>query len=277
MKRVGIVGLALLVAAYLAIIALYAGTGMGRPHEIWAGHSTVDGMSVVMDIEELQPVKGVLTVNLTVAPGPELMDPRTHGLTEDLGVAVTSAVTPTKRTWSKGMAPGVFPVSLTISGDPSNWPFDRYHSGPITVEFYRGSQAPHRASVTFVDRIPGWKVDVAASGATGKPAPYRLELRRSPSTAAFATVIVAVLIAIAGLAVFVAVQTVRGRRKFQPPLTTWYAALLFAVIPLRNALPDAPPIGFWIDVTVVLWVIVALVVSLAMYVYCWWRDLAPDS
>jgi hypothetical protein len=53
--------------------------------------------------------------------------------------------------------------------------------------------------------------------------------------------------------------------------------MLFAVIPLRNALPDAPPFGAWVDVTVVLWVIVALVASMGIYVSCWWRHLAPDK
>jgi hypothetical protein len=103
-----------------------------------------------------------------------------------------------------------------------------------------------------------------------------VELQRSPSTAAFAAVIVAVLISLAGVALFVAVQTSRGLRKFQPPMATWYAAMLFAVVPLRNALPDSPPIGFWIDVTVVLWVIVVLVASMLLYISCWWRQLKPE-
>jgi hypothetical protein len=59
-------------------------------------------------------------------------------------------------------------------------------------------------------------------------------------------------------------------------MTTWYAAMLFAVVPLRNALPDSPPIGWWVDVTVVLWVIVALGISMLIYIYCWWRDMRPD-
>ena len=60
-------------------------------------------------------------------------------------------------------------------------------------------------------------------------------------------------------------------------MTTWYAAMLFAVMPLRNALPDSPPFGGWIDVTMVLWVIVALVISMTLYISCWWRHLRPDN
>jgi hypothetical protein len=59
-------------------------------------------------------------------------------------------------------------------------------------------------------------------------------------------------------------------------MTTWYAAMLFAVVPLRNALPGSPPFGAWIDVTVVLWVILALAMSMLLYIACWWRDLRPD-
>jgi len=45
--------------------------------------------------------------------------------------------------------------------------------------------------------------------------------------------------------------------------------MLFAVMPLRNALPDAPPIGSWIDVTVTLWVIAVLVISMLLFISCW--------
>jgi hypothetical protein len=60
-------------------------------------------------------------------------------------------------------------------------------------------------------------------------------------------------------------------------MTTWYAAMLFAVMPLRNALPDSPPFGSWIDVTIVLWVVVVLVISMVIYISCWWRHLRPDA
>ncbi|WIM90262.1 DUF4436 domain-containing protein [Candidatus Mycobacterium wuenschmannii] len=268
---------AVFVAAYIATIVLYSHTGMGRPHEISHGQPTSNGTTVICDVEEVASVKGVLTVNLTVVPGPDLLDPVTHGLKDDLSVAVTSAVTPTKRSWLKGVVPGVFPVPLIVSGDPSSWPFDRYETGPVTVELFPGGQPPQRASVTVFDRIPGWKVTVPDAGGGATPSPYHVILHRSPSTAAFAAVILAVLIALAGLALFVAVQTLAYKREFFPPMTTWYAALLFSVVPLRTALPDAPPIGFWVDVTVVLWVIVVLVISMGLYVYCWWRHVSRKT
>jgi hypothetical protein len=98
--------------------------------------------------------------------------------------------------------------------------------------------AADQVPVRFVDRVAGWTLSVAGNG---KPqSSYRVEVRRSPSIAAYAAVLVMVMIALAGVGAFVAIQTARDRRKFQPPMTTWYAAMLFAVIPLRNALPGLP-------------------------------------
>lgn len=276
--RWGIVSFAVFVVAYVSLVALYALTGMGPPHPVTEGQPAAGGTTVTLDIDGLQPYRSVLQGNLTVAPGPELLDPQTGNLKEDLSVAVTSATTPTKRFWPKGTQPGVFPVSLNVSGDVSDWPFDSYRSGPVSVDLFRGpGQVPERASVTFVDRLPGWKVEVFGGKTGDLQAPYRAEVERSPSTVALAIVLLAVLVSIAGFALVVAVQTVRDRRKFQPPMTTWFAAMLFAVIPLRNALPDSPPFGAWVDVTVVLWVIVALVASMGLYVSCWWRHLAPEK
>jgi hypothetical protein len=273
-----IIGLVVLfVATYAITVGLYFRSGCGCPRQVTDGRPAADGTTVTIDLQELQSVKGGLIGNVTVTPGPELLDPLTGGLREDLTVAVHSAVAPTRRTWSKGMVPGVIPVPLTITGDQSDYPFDHYHTGPITVDLFHGaSQVPQRASVTFVDRLPGWTVEVTTSGTTDLPAPYRVAVHRSLSTAAFAAVIVAMLIAVAGIGLVVAVQTLRDRRKFQPPMTTWYAAMLFAVMPLRNALPDAPPIGSWIDVTITLWVIVALVNAMLIYIVCWWRHLKPE-
>jgi hypothetical protein len=83
----------------------------------------------------------------------------------------------------QGHAAGTIPVPLTLSGDVANWPFDRYVSGPITVELFHGAgQAPERATVTFVDRLAGWKIDIPAADNTDARAPYQVNLQRSAGT-----------------------------------------------------------------------------------------------
>jgi hypothetical protein len=77
---------------------------------------------------------------------------------------------------------------------------------------------------------------------------------------------------LAGLAAFVALQTFRRKRAVNTDMLGWMAAMLFAVVPLRGILPGSPPIGSWVDIALTVWVVSTLVASLALFVFCWWRD-----
>jgi len=48
--------------------------------------------------------------------------------------------------------------------------------------------------------------------------------------------------------------------------------MLFAVVPLRNFLPGAPPTGAWVDQAIVLWVLIGLASAMAIYMVAWHRD-----
>jgi Domain of unknown function (DUF4436) len=61
-------------------------------------------------------------------------------------------------------------------------------------------------------------------------------------------------------------------RKFLRPFATWYAANLFAIVPLRNILPGAPPPGAWIDRAIVQWVLIALATAMSLYIFSWVRQ-----
>jgi len=287
--RFGVLGLIVaFVGAYAASVALYATSGMSDRHETESPTaSDVTGVTgVTLNVEEVQSNYSVLSANLIFSPGSDLLDPQTQHLKEDLSLRVRSVATPVRRTWVKGMLPGMFPVPLTLAGEINDWPFDRYRTGPVEIELIRGGAEnaekentigsfPQRVPVTFVDHISGWDINTT-SDADGL-GPYQLSLRRSASALAFGVVILGVLIAIAAAGIVVAVQTLRNLRPFQPPMTTWYAAMLFSVVPLRNALPGSPPFGGWVDITMVLWVLVALVISMLLYIACWWRHLRPHD
>jgi hypothetical protein len=257
--------------AMLTSIVLYV-DGAGAQRIPVQGTPTASGSTVTLDVSSIKSDYSELDAELIVKPGPGLLDPATDGLKQDLTVAVTSTITPIRRTWSKGMLPGVFPVPITLARDVERWPFDSYYTGPITVSLFTAAgQPPERANITFVDRLTGWKVDVKRVNKASATAPYEVDLQRSASTMVFAIVILCIFVAIAAVGVFVAIQTARDASRFQSPMTTWYAAMLFAVVPLRNALPGSPAFGSWIDLTIVMWVLVALVVSMLLYIGAWWR------
>ncbi|BBY04444.1 DUF4436 domain-containing protein [Mycobacterium seoulense] len=277
-RRFALAGLVvLIVGTYVALIELYEDTVEGvAPGTLSDSAEGAPQSMATLTVEEMQSNYSAVVANLAVSPGPALLDPVTHRLKEDLVLRVRSSAQPSRREYTPGMLPGVFPIPLTIAGHVERWPFDNYTSGPIEVQLFPGgdtTKPPVLIPVRLIDHLSGFKV---SSTKIPDHEGYRLSVRRALSTAVFGIVICGVLIAIAGLGLFVAVQTVRNRRKFQPPMTTWYAAMLFAVVPLRNAMPGLPPFGAWIDVTIVLWVIVALVVAMLLYIACWWRHLRPE-
>ncbi len=52
---------------------------------------------------------------------------------------------------------------------------------------------------------------------------------------------------------------------------SWLAALLFALPPLRNAMPSAPPIGSLSDFMAFFWAEGIVALSLATVVFAWLR------
>ncbi|GAA4292555.1 DUF4436 domain-containing protein [Mycobacterium paraffinicum] len=277
-RRFAAVGfVVLIVGTYVALVELYQNTVEGSSAGTLSDNAeTASQTMATLTVEEMQSNYSAVVANVAVAPGPAMLDPVTHRLKEDLMLRVRSSAQPSRRDYTKGMLPGVFPLPLTIAGHVERWPFDNYISGPIEVQLFHGgdtTKPPELIPVRLIDHLAGFKVSATK---VASHEGYRLSVRRAPSTAVFGIVICGVLIAIAALGLFVAIQTMRDRRKFQPPMTTWYAAMLFAVVPLRNALPGSPPFGAWIDVTIVLWVIVALVIAMLLYIACWWRHLRPE-
>jgi hypothetical protein len=125
--------------------------------------------------------------------------------------------------------------------------------------------------------LQGWDLyaDEVAPGPndSGSDRATKLTLKRSLGPLAFDLGICIVLITLPTLAIVTALQVITRRKAFQMPFLTWYAAMLFAVVPLRNILPGAPPPGAWIDVALVLWVLVALVTAMVMAVVSWWKQV----
>ena len=134
------------------------------------------------------------------------------------------------------------------------------------------------ARVEVEGYLDGWDVSVQrVHDPEDKEDPNSTEaaiitLHRAKGPLIFDLGICLVLFALPTLALAVATQIALGKRKFVPPFVTWFAALLFAVIPIRNFLPGSPPPGAWIDQALVIWVLMALVGAMALYMITWYRQ-----
>jgi hypothetical protein len=179
-----------------------------------------------------------------------------------------------------GKAPAQVSTTIEAHGDPANWPFDTYRTGVISADVFTGSGANKEKTAARVEatgRLDGWDASVTRVHDEGDSNPdlkddVVITLHRSKGQLIFDVGICLVLISLPVLALWVAIPVALGRTSFLPPLTTWYGAMLFAIVPLRNILPGSPPYGSWVDQAIVLWVLIGLVAALTLFLVGWWRQ-----
>ena len=276
----------------LAIIATYALSLVGV-HQLQEAEAPLppldlsqgggDATIVQLRLEELKTVANRLTVNVLVYPGLSAYDNRFDVLGTDVAVRLYPTSELGDLQYPKGKAPAQLSTTIQAHGDPGNWPFDSYQTEPISADAFVGSgdnrkKVPARVEVT--GEMDGWAAKVTRVHDPAALPTQRgsdngnvvITLRRAKGPLIFDLGICLVLIALPTLALLVAIPMVLGRRKFLPPFATWYAANLFAIVPLRNILPGAPPPGSWIDQAIVQWVLIALVTAMSLYIVAWVRQ-----
>lgn len=259
------------VLAYVFVVVAYAiGNSPEGPDTRVANPA---GALVYLDLNSVDGEDFSIGVRVSVYPGRDLLDGNGYPLTA-LAVDVSPIADDRVLLFESGRTIG--PVASTIysDGDIRQWPFDRYRAESVVVRVFADTDAgrePIPSTVVVTDSLTGWNVDAGPDDhASGEP--FDIIMSRNVASKVFALAICVVLLALPACALFVAVQTLRRRKKFQPPMVTWFAVMLFAVLPIRNLFPGAPPIGSWVDFSVVLWVVLGLIVAMILYVGTWWRE-----
>jgi hypothetical protein len=234
---------------------------------------------VLINVQTLKTVDRKLDVRVSVIPQETLVDEHLDVLKSDMSVRLYPWNTSGDLHFKAGEAPGELTTSLDLNGDSDTWPFDSYTTEHISADVLTGSSDERKfvpARVEVEGSIDGWSI----SREDGPPSPdsagqgrsVQVNLKRALGPLTFDLGICLVLITLPTLAVFTTYQVVTRKRAFQMPFLTWFAAMLFAIVPLRNILPGAPPPGAWIDQALVLWVLIALVSSMVVYVIAWYRQ-----
>jgi hypothetical protein len=240
--------------------------------------NTADGTVVLVRFEQLHTVANRLDVKVLVMPDDSMINKRFNVLNTDTSVRFFPQNDLGDLQYPVGKLPAQVATTIEAHGDAGDWPFDAYKTDNIQADVLVGSgenrqYKPGRVEVT--GSLEGW--DIAATRVArnkddlNRPDSVIITLHRAKGPLVFDLGICLVLITLPTLALFVAIQMLTARRQFLPPFSTWYAAMLFAVVPLRNILPGSPPAGSWIDQAVVIWVLIALATALVLYVAAWYR------
>lgn len=235
---------------------------------------------VQVRLEKLDPVANRLTVNVLVYPKDTLYDKNFGVLTADAAVRLYPDNDLGDLQYPIGKAPAQVTTTIEAHGDPANWPFDSYRTGVISADVFTGSGANKEKTAARVEAtggLDGWDATVTRVHDAEDNTPdvkddLVITLHRAKGQLIFDVGICLVLISLPVLALWVAIPVALGRTSFLPPLTTWYGAMLFAIVPLRNILPGSPPYGSWVDQAIVLWVLIGLVGALTLFLVGWWRQ-----
>ncbi len=239
-----------------------------------------DETVVQISLEELKATTNRLTVNVLIYPGESLYDKRFDELNTDISVRLYPPNDLGDLTYPKGKAPAQVTTTIKARGNPGTWPFDAYRTEPLSADVFVGTGAERKripALVEVTGSMDGWDASVKRNTDTSETGNHNtsnvvVTLHRAKGPLIFDLGIILVLISLPTLALLVAIPMALGRRKFVPPFATWYAANLFAIVPLRNILPGAPPPGSLIDQALVQWVLLALATAMALYVFSWVRQ-----
>jgi Domain of unknown function (DUF4436) len=279
---IGVAVLLAVIAAYglslLGVHLLQKSEGPLPPLDL--SHAGPDDTVVQIRLEELKPTTNRLTVNVLIYPGVSLEDERFEELKTDIAVRLYPPNDLGDIQFPKGKAPAQVSTTIQAHGDPGSWPFDSYRTEPQSADVFVGSGANRKripAIVEVTGSLDGWDASVRRSTDTSETGSHNnntavITLHRAKGPLIFDLGIILVLISLPTLALLVAIPMALGRRKFVPPFATWYAANLFAIVPLRNILPGAPPPGSMIDQALVQWVLLALATAMALYIFAWVRQ-----
>ncbi|MDI9950596.1 DUF4436 family protein [Rhodococcus sp. IEGM 1305] len=267
--------LALIYAASLTVYGLSSRTG----DDDGAFEIGSDEVVVLVTAKSLQPTTDRVQAEVTITVGEDFLHANGDTLNRDITLLLIPSTSHEEIVFRAGASATTFDTEFIATGNAAYWPFDRFEVNPMVVEAYQGLGADRELVPTALlleGRVDGWKAraeevavdtDLSRNG-TGAA----LMFARTGGNLIYAGILLLMMTILAGLAAFVALQTFRRKRAVNTDMLGWMAAMLFAVVPLRGILPGSPPIGSWVDIALTVWVVSTLVASLALFVFCWWRD-----
>lgn len=282
-----------LIAAVLAALlfgaAVVGYAKSGKTHVEEHGSPVTEGVNVAIDPVSIDPVAHLVTVRATLFPQGSYLDADENEFAIPLRVTSRTLKESTAFDIDAGQAVGgSYQFDIPVEGDPENYPLDGYeysYADPdrpgeqtaaplVKIEKLLDDGRTEPAAVGPSGENPadliGWTTRWRLTGG-GSTLNVKLVIERAGAIVGAVAVIVLLVLAMASLAAFVAWSVATARRPVEATMAGWFAAMLFALIPLTNSMPGAPPVGAWIDVFVFVWAEIVLLASMGVFVVSWYR------
>lgn len=279
------------VALYLGVLLIY---GLSTQAPEMVDLQGTDKLTVYLNPRSMKPAEDLVAMSVMISPPSSLVSDN-GALSQDVEVELPQNGKVIK--FTKGDRVLSKDIELTVERSSYEmYPIDSYQS-PILVS----ATTTNGTTVTAVPteavvwgKFPGWhvlstssqsplpKVDadntvIAAELQDPNSSAVELDIRRAGSTMGIVALLLLSMIVLAVVGLAVARSVATKRRKVEATMASWFAAMLFAIVPLRTNMPGSPPIGVWIDFLFFLWVALLLMVALAIFVTSWLRYTPPPQ
>ncbi|MFB7717898.1 MULTISPECIES: DUF4436 family protein [unclassified Nocardia] len=242
-----LIAAALLVAALAVSLGLYAvQKNHGSAVHVVGAEEHADRIDLDVAIIRIDAAAQELVMQMTPMARGALGD--SDGRFRADTVLHTSGLTSEPITYRAGDINSGSELRVAIGGGGmiTDYPFDKYDARMAFAGTSAGQDVPVVLDLYSLD---------AAFSVTAKPdTAYGadtvgavLTVRRSTPSIVFAVFVMVLMLGLAWAAATAAFYVLSGRHGLIWPANTLMAAMLFAMVPLRNAVPGSPPIGSIID------------------------------
>lgn len=238
-------------------------------------------LDIYLEVLSVEPTRQAIQARLDFATKGGSGAPHYSGSPKtDILVEVNDGVDVQDVELQAGQAANSKTLSLGVRGPFENYPLDRY-KGTLRIRAVEGKDAASGTALpvrlTTWEKIAGWEVAMSPGDPVAGEDGLSLVVwaQRPSAHVLFAFLLFAGMILLAGSALTIGGLAFLGLRKAEAALTGALGAMVFAVPALRNVLPGAPPLGVRADAFVFLWVQLAVILGLTLFVATWARRGPP--
>ncbi len=295
-RRTWEIAIGFIVLIIFSLIYIYVLNSYDQENQVSSRiYSQKEGMNpnhIAIDVKitNIDPIEGIIEARLQFTPKGNLLAADKVSLDKTLWLEVNADRGKAEFELKRGDAPSPITVTYALFGGNANYyPFDHHNSLmhfdlstatskgklPSEEEIVDGRfPLPEYQQIPFTIDFDGsfggysLQVDEVDEEQIGY-ADLDMSIGRSPTVITFACFVMLLKWLLAMTTVFMMLSvTVRGR-KAELSMFTWMAALLFALPPLRNSMPDIPPIGSLPDFVAFFWAEGIVAISLICIAFTW--------
>lgn len=234
-------------------------------------------------IRGIDPITGEMALRIVLMRSPSVAEDENElfdgpALAEEVVLDVNDANGQGTRVLPAGQPPGTVTVTVPLSDSrPTRYPVDRYRALIVVAARSGGEPVPVRFSLRSND--PGFTLDVEDDASNDEVAAVEVQVARRGTVIGWAAFFVLVCWLLAIASASVGWTTVVHGIASPGWGMGFLIGVLFALPPLRSALPGAPPSGSLVDLAAFYWAVGIVALTLVAMMGSWNLRVrrAPDE